>query len=422
MWGWTVRIVRRRLAASLACIAMGGIALAHDTVPIAAPSTIPAAPAPNSAAAAPATPPAGLLGEPQLDQLVAPIALYPDPLLAQVLMASTYPLEVVEAARWVGVPANQALTGEALSKALAAENWDLSVKALVAFPRVLETMSHQLRWTQDLGNAFLAQEADVMGAVQNLRHQAIAAGTLKGTPQCDCAIEASGSTVAVPPAEPEDIRVPVYSPVVYGPWPYPEYPPDDFPTPDDVTYPPGSWIGFEPPVDLAFFGPLWGWSWIDWGQRAIAIGPGREALALGRRAVFSGKVWVHNPAHRGGVRYADAVTRARFDPARVAALTMAARAGPAEDATTAHLGDAARLATTSATARAETDRFGSVTVLRGGAAAFRSEAAIGGRPAFRGRPVFHGTPIFRGSVAPHLAMAASHGGGSHGGEAGGRPH
>jgi Protein of unknown function (DUF3300) len=430
--GSIVRIVRRRLAASLACIAIGGIALARDTVPIVAPSTILAAPAPSAAAsapAAPATPPVQRLGEAQLDQLVAPIALYPDPLLAQILIASTYPLEVVEAARWVGVPANQPLTGDALTSALATQNWDPSVKALVAFPRVLETMSNQLQWTQALGNAFLAQEADVMGAVQNLRHEAMGAGTLKATPQCDCAIQANGSTVAIPPAEPEDLRVPVYNPAVYGPWPYPDSPPDEFPAPDDVTYLPGSWIGFEPPVDLAFFGPLWGWSWIDWGQRNIAIGPRRHARALGGRAAFSGKVWVHDPAHRGGVRYADAATRARFDAARVAALTMAARAAAAEDATAVvHLGNAVGFAAArNEAAREWAGRVGGVTVFRGGGGGFRGEAAIRRAsawhdgPAFRGAPAFHGTPAFQGGGAPHFAMTAPQGG-ERGGGPGSHPH
>ena len=120
----------------------------------------------------PATAPAPLLTQAQLAQLLAPIALYPDPLLAQILMASTYPLEVVEAARWVGVNGNRAPKGDALTAALQAQNWDPSVKALVAFPRVLQMMSDQLQWTEQLGNAYLAQQADVMAAVQRRWRQA----------------------------------------------------------------------------------------------------------------------------------------------------------------------------------------------------------------------------------------------------------
>ena len=107
--------------------------------------------------------------------------------------------------------------------------------------------------------------------------------------------------------------------------PYPAYPPDYFPVPTGFAYAPGFWIGFQPPIVLASFGPFWGWGRVDWGRRDIAVDSGRWALASGGRAAFSGGVWVHNPAHRGGVPYADTATRARFNAARVSALTMAAR-------------------------------------------------------------------------------------------------
>ncbi|HXC13637.1 MAG TPA: DUF3300 domain-containing protein, partial [Stellaceae bacterium] len=147
----TIGVARPGFAAFLACIAMSGIALAQDQPVAAAASTISGPPAPNAAAMPPpisvspapnaaGAPPAPQLTEAQLDQLVAPVALYPDPLLAQILMASTYPLEVVEAARWVDAPANQALTGAALTAALQTQDWDPSVKALAAFPRVLDNM------------------------------------------------------------------------------------------------------------------------------------------------------------------------------------------------------------------------------------------------------------------------------------------
>jgi hypothetical protein len=183
--------------------------------------------------------------------------------LAQILMAATYPLEVVEVARWVSAPANRTLTGGALTNALQAQNWDPSIKALVPFPRVLANMSNQLQWTQELGNAFLAQQADVMAAVQALRHEAIAAGNLK---QCRCVIQTSGETISIPPAEPQTVCVPVYNPVVYGPCPYPAYPPYSSPVPVGFAYPAGFWIGFGPPIELAVFGPLWGWGWVDWGH------------------------------------------------------------------------------------------------------------------------------------------------------------
>jgi Protein of unknown function (DUF3300) len=399
-----VRVARRGIIASLACIGMAGAALAQDTAPI-PPPTAAALPAPSTTAAAPIAAP---LTQAQLEQLLAPIALYPDPLLAQILMAATYPLEVVEAARWVSTPPNRALTGEALANALQPQNWDPSVKALVPFPRVLQTMSDQLQWTEELGNAFLAQQADVMAAVQALRREAMAAGNLKQTPQCHCVIQTSGETIAILPAEPQVVCVPVYSPVVYGGWPSPAYPPYSFPAPSGFAYAPGYWIGFEPPIELAVFGPLWGWGSVDWTHRDITVNPERYALAAGGHPSFSDSVWVHNPAHRGGVPYANAALRERFDAARVSALAETARSGAA-------MGGGSRGAA---------EHFGAITGVHGGAAASHGEAAFRGAPAFHGGTVFHGGVSHAG--ASHFALGAPHGGGAPhfpvGGPRGGGPH
>ena len=119
----------------------------------------------------------------QLDQMLAPIALYPDALVSQILMASTYPLEVVEAERWLEVPENASLTGDALSNALMQQPWDPSVKSLVPFPQVLQMMNQNLQWTEQLGDAFLAQQPAIMDSIQQLRQQAQAAGTLQSTLQ-----------------------------------------------------------------------------------------------------------------------------------------------------------------------------------------------------------------------------------------------
>src|SRR5258708_28039663 len=129
------------------------------------------------------TPGAPAFATQQLDQLVAPVALYPDELLGQILMAATYPLEVVEAWRWAQDPNNHSLTGDALAAALAQQDWDPSVKALVPFPPVLQMMNDRLDWMQRLGDAFLAQESEVMDAVQGLRRQAQSTGALASTPQ-----------------------------------------------------------------------------------------------------------------------------------------------------------------------------------------------------------------------------------------------
>jgi hypothetical protein len=270
-----------------------------------------------------------LLTQAQLAQLVAPIALYPDPLLAQILMASTYPLEVVEAARWVDVDGNRVLKGDALTAALQVQNWDPSVKALVPFPRILQVMGDQLQWTEALGNAFLAQQANVMAAVQSLRQEAMAAGNLKQTPQCRCVIHSGGGAISILPAEPQFVCPPVYTPAVYGAWPYPAYPPYYFPVPVGFFFAPGFWIGFPPPIELAVFGPFWGWGGIDWEHRWIAVDTARLAIVSGGGLWFSGNVWVHNPVHRGGVAYADPATRAYFDAARVGALSAGARNGSA---------------------------------------------------------------------------------------------
>src|ERR1700681_3167581 len=148
------------------------------------------------------------------------------------LMASTYPLEVVEATRWVREPANKSLTGDALTAALKEENWDPSVMALVPFPRVLALMADQVQWIEQLGNAFLAQQGDVMGSVQRLRHSALAAGNLNATPDCHCIIQTSGAQIAILPAEPKVVCIPVYNPrYVYGTWWEPAYPPIVFPLP-----------------------------------------------------------------------------------------------------------------------------------------------------------------------------------------------
>ena len=173
------------------------------------------------------------LNNQQLEQMVAPIALYPDELVSQILMAATYPLEVVEAARWS--KENSKLTGQALEDAMQKQSWDPSVKALTAVPQTLAMMNDQLKWTQDLGDAFLAQQNDVLDAVQRLRARADAAGNLKSTPQQTVTrtTRPAGSPASAPaqayviqPANPTEYYVPVYDPgLVYGAWPYATYGP-----------------------------------------------------------------------------------------------------------------------------------------------------------------------------------------------------
>ena len=169
-------------------------------------------PAPTFAQTAPAAAGAELnsFNAEQLDALLAPIALYPDALLTQVMMAATFPLQVVDASRWLEQPANKALTGDALIAALSKQTWDPSVKSLVPFPQVLATLNSKLDWTQQVGYAFATQQGDVMNSIQRLRLQAQIAGNLKSTEQQRVVVEKN--IIVIDPANPKTVYVPVYIP------------------------------------------------------------------------------------------------------------------------------------------------------------------------------------------------------------------
>src|SRR5262249_8610250 len=195
------------------------------SIPLAAMAQAPQ-PAPQPAASQPLLKPA------ELEQLLAPIALHPDPLLSEMLIASTYPLEVVQADRWA--KANKALKGDALTDALAKQSWDDSVKSLVQVPSALTMMADQLDWTQKLGDAMLAQQVDVMDAIQRLRESARANGKLETTKQQTVTVKTEDQKqyIAIEPSSPTEISVPYYEPaVVYGAWPYPDYAPYYFAPP-----------------------------------------------------------------------------------------------------------------------------------------------------------------------------------------------
>ncbi len=201
----------------------------------------------------------------ELDRLLAPVALYPDELLSQILMAATYPLQVVEAARWVKVPDNSALTGDDLASALDRQDWDPSVKSLVPFPDILRQMNDHIDWMQELGNAFLDQQADVMDSVQRLRQRALAAGTLNSNAQQ--MVVTGGDGIEVDPADSDTIYVPQYDPgIAYGAWPYPTYPPF-YLFPPTPAYASGIYYG----SGIAIVGTLWGWNSFDWGHHRISI-------------------------------------------------------------------------------------------------------------------------------------------------------
>jgi len=264
----------------------------------------------------------------ELTQMLAPIALYPDALTAQILMASTYPLEVVEAERWQ--KQNSQLTGEDLDTALLDKPWDPSVKSLCHFPVILSSMSDKLDQTRKLGDAFLGQEQEVMGTIQELRRKAQKLGRLNTTAEQKVIVEPEA--IRIEPVNPEVVYVPVYDPAyVYGPWWYPGYPPYYW------YYPPGfyggAYISFGPRIYLGF--DLFSWVWFDWGIRRVHIDINRTSRFhrhfIDRREV-AGPTWRHNPVHRRGVAYRDVRTSERygFRSPRVAPLSQDRRGYPTQ--------------------------------------------------------------------------------------------
>jgi len=260
----------------------------------------------------------------ELENLVAPIALYPDPLLGQVLAASTYPLEIVEAHQWLRQHSN--LHGSQLMDAAKQQNWDPSVQALVAFPDALKLLADDIRWTTDLGNAFLAQQADVMNAVQRMRARARDNGRLATTPQqvVNVNTQDGQNVIEILPADPQVIYVPLYNPYyVWGPPVWGFYP--------DLWYANFAWgFGFGPAIYIGGFFPGWigwgGWGWGCgwhhhglflhdsffrrygyWGGHHSALFGGRSIRGFGGRAA-----WVHDPGHRMGVPYPNRDLASRF--------------------------------------------------------------------------------------------------------------
>ena len=229
----------------------------------------------------------------QLDALLAPIALYPDALLTQILMASTFPLQVVEAARWHDDPANGGLSGDALNNSLARQPWDPSVKSLVPFPQVLAMMNGNLEWTQQLGYAFADQQAAVLQSVQRLRQQAQTKGSLKSTSQQT--VRNEQQIVIIEPVEPSVVYVPTYDPsVVYGTWPYPTYPPVYLPP--QAAYPVATAFvsGLAFGAGVAVTAGLWNWAHPDWHGGNVNINVNRyNSLNFNRTAIRS-NVWQAN--------------------------------------------------------------------------------------------------------------------------------
>jgi hypothetical protein len=242
-----------------------------------------------------------LLKPEQLEALVAPIALYPDALLANMLAAATYPLEVVEADRWI--KEKKDLKGDALKAEVDKKSWDDSVKALTATPSVLDTMSDKLDWTKSLGDTMLAQQADLMDAIQRLREKARGNNKLSSNKQQTVTVkqQENKQVIVIEPTDPSAVYVPYYEPAtVYGAWPYADYPPYYFGYPSYIGAGViAAGIAFGTGWAIGRWGNYWGGGF-NWGNRNVYVN---------HRAT---NVWQHNAAHRQGVRYNNANVQQRF--------------------------------------------------------------------------------------------------------------
>jgi len=297
-------------------------------------NTLAYVPPPQSAHTSSSQNQSALIPPDQLDSLVAPIALYPDPLLAQTLAASTYPLELIQLQQWTAK--NPGLKDKALADAVEKQPWDPSIQAMAVLPDVVKRLADDIQWTTDLGNAFLAQQSGVMEAVQRMRKKAQMTGNLKSTEQqmVETKVIENRSVIVVEPANPQVIYVPSYNPLyVYGPPIYP-YPP--------IYYPPAGYyaagmaisFGIGMAIGAAWGGGGWGWG-CGWGGNNINInnnnnfirnsnisGGNRNNIGNGNRpsnqpARGNGNLggnsnWSHNPQHRGGAPYRDQATADRF--------------------------------------------------------------------------------------------------------------
>src|SRR5215469_11375862 len=335
----------------------------------------------------------------QLDSLVAPIALYPDPLLAQVLAASTYPVEIIQLQQWL--TKNPGLKDQALEDAVSKQPWDPSVKGLAGLPDVIKRLADDIQWTTDLGNAFLAQQKDVMDAVQRMRAKAEAKGNLTSNEQQTVQTKTveNQQVIVVEQANPQVVYVPSYNPtVVYGPPPYP-YPPVYYPPPP----PPGSLaISFGIGMAMgAAMGGAWGYGCGWGGSSTVVINNNNNYVRTGGGG--SGN-WQHNAAHRGGTPYSNRATASQYGGQGTGA------GGRSGQVSTADRGAAQSRGATSAGGNA--DRIGSRDLSGDAGAGGRgnSRGDEGGRGALGG-----GRDGYSGSRASAASSRGSRSMGSRGG-------
>ena len=314
---WGISDSSRTLAASVvtAVLAMGcayPVPVAAQQAPaITTTPTLTTTSSPYDTASASTQPTGGsTFSQAQLDQMLAPIALYPDALLSQVLMAATYPAEVAEAARWSKAHSKQ--SGDAAVTAVQSQTWDASVKSLVAFPQVIQMMGDKPDWVQNLGDAFLASSKQVLDTAQRLRARAKANGSLESNPEQTVTVQTTDtqqSVIAITPANPQVVYVPAYNPaVVYGAWPYPAYPPFYWPA-----YYPGAALagGIAFGVGFAATAALWGGC--NWGRGEVNIDVNRyNSINVNQRLSANQTTFQHNAASRRGVPYRDAASQQQF--------------------------------------------------------------------------------------------------------------
>jgi hypothetical protein len=385
-------------------------------IALASGASVPAS-AQEPAPAAPAEAPPKIPNE-QLDSLVAPIALYPDPLLAQVLAASTYPLEIVQLQQWTAQHPD--LKDQALVDEVEKQSWDASVQALAPLPDVVKLLASDITWTTDLGNAFLAQESDVMAAVQRMRAKAKAKGTLKSNDKIKVETQTveQQPVVIIEQADPQVVYVPAYDPVVvYGAPPYP-YP--------AIAYPPGYAVagavisfGVGVAVGAAFHGG-WGWGCGWGGAHDNVVNVNRNNTFVRNSATRTGSTyaggrgqWQHDPQHRGGAPYADRATAGRYggSTGREGARTQRVEAAGQRPTGGERIGDRNVSPNPNAGRAREGDALGggargSYDGAKARASSERGSSSLGSRE--------------RGGGAPRSGGGGGAGGGARGGGGGGR--
>ena len=417
------RAPRGVLAVACTCLLLPGEATLLAQAPPAADAKTAASPA----EAAVKLPPE------QLDSLVAPIALYPDPLLAQTLAASTYPLEIIQLQQWLAK--NAGLKDKALADAVAKQPWDPAVQSMAAFPEAVKRLAEDIQWTADLGNAFLAQQSDVMDAVQRMRKKAKDNNALASSEQqkVETRVVETKQVIVIEPAKPDVIYVPSYSPTyVYGPPVYP-YPPIYYPP-----YTPGAaFVGFTMGVMI---GAAWGGAWghCGWGHNDININVNNNYnrnANINRNTNVNrsgGSSWQHNAQHRGGAPYADRATASKYGgtargeslSSRQAGAGQQARSGTASASRSSASGAASRSGDRGASASSYSgsdsrsgggDKIGSREVGGGSSRPSTSSSSRSGGG-------FGGSSGFSGSSARSSSSrgAGSYGGGGRGGGGGRR--